>query len=345
MGLIMEDEKFVVLSDIMGDEDHLGDMDFKVAGTDNGITALQMDIKISGITQEIMEIALNQAKEGRLHILSCMAGALDESRPEVSNTAPRITSIKISKDKIGELIGPGGKVIKDIIEKTGAKIDISDDGTVNVAAITGESMQAALNMISGIVMVPEIGKVYEGKVQRMLDFGVIVGLSKSTDGMVHISEMADVRIASPKDLVQEGDIVKVKVLDIDKTGRIKLSMKGLDNGRTVIVEEISEEENSSASSSSEDSEAREGSSQDRGDRRRKPRPKSSNGESSRSEGSRGENNRGEGSRSEGGRNEGGRGGKFHKNIKSKSSSSRDRDDNPRSSGEEPATPFKKKRFF
>lgn len=227
MGLIKEGKKFVVLSDIMGDEDHLGDMDFKVAGTKNGITALQMDIKITGITEEIMEKALFQAKDGRLHILSKMAEAIEESRTELASSAPRIVTIMINKDKIGELIGPGGKVIKEITEKSGAKIDIKDDGTVSVASNDGEALEKALQMINSIMVVPEIGQVYEGKVSRILDFGVVVSLSRSVDGMVHVSEMAEERVGKPSDLVSEGDVVKVKVIDIEKNGRIKFTMKGL----------------------------------------------------------------------------------------------------------------------
>jgi polyribonucleotide nucleotidyltransferase len=225
MGLIKEGDDFVVLSDIMGDEDHLGDMDFKVAGTDAGITALQMDIKIKGITEGVMKQALSQAKEGRKHIISCMAEALTQSRSEISRTAPQIHTLKIPKEKIGELIGPGGKVIKEIVEKTGAKIDINDDGVVNVASTSGESMEAALAMIKEIVTVPEIGALYDGKVVKVTDFGAFVAIMRNCEGLVHVSEMSNQKVKHPRDFVSEGQIVKVKVIDIDGTGRIKLSMK------------------------------------------------------------------------------------------------------------------------
>ncbi len=238
MGLIKEGKRFVVLSDIMGDEDHLGDMDFKVAGTEEGITALQMDIKIKGITEDIMEQALAQAKDGRKHILSCMSEALTKSRSEISKSAPQIHSLKIPKEKIGELIGPGGKVIKDIIEKTGAKIDISDDGTVNVASVSAEGMEAALAMIGDIIAVPEIGAIYDGKVVKVTDFGAFVGIMRNCEGLVHVSEMSSQKVNHPRDFVSEGQRVKVKVIDIDKTGRVKLSMKAAKSSEDAPDDEV-----------------------------------------------------------------------------------------------------------
>ena len=223
-GLIKEKENFVVLSDIMGDEDHLGDMDFKVAGTNVGITALQMDIKIDGITEEIMKVALTQAKTGREHILGEMAKAMDTSRSSVNNNAPRITTLSVPKDKIREIIGTGGKVVREIVEKTGAKIDIDDDGTVRIAAVNVEQGQAALEWINGIIAEAEIGKIYTGKVVRIVDFGAFVNFIPGKDGLVHISELADRRVAKVTDVLNEGDVVKVKVIEIEK-GKVRLSMK------------------------------------------------------------------------------------------------------------------------
>ncbi len=228
MGLIKEQEKFVVLSDILGDEDHLGDMDFKVAGTSQGVTALQMDIKITSITSEIMRTALQQAAKGRLHILAEMAKTLPISRPAVSEKAPRITVISVPKDKIREIIGTGGKVIREICEVTKAKIDIDDDGTVKVAAVDAASSQAAINWIRGIVSEPEIGTIYTGKVVKIMDFGAFVNFLGSRDGLVHVSEMANQRIKQPSDVVAVGDTVRVKVLGVDDRGKIKLSMKNID---------------------------------------------------------------------------------------------------------------------
>jgi polyribonucleotide nucleotidyltransferase len=227
MGLIKEEEKFVILSDIMGDEDHLGDMDFKVAGTEAGITALQMDIKINGITEEIMRVALTQAQAGRKHILGEMGKALTTSRETVNDNAPRITTISIPKDKIREVIGTGGKVIREIVEKTGAKIDIEDDGTVRVAAVNTEQGKAALDWINSIVAEAEIGQIYTGKVVRIVDFGAFVNFLGSKDGLVHISEMAEHRVNKVTDIVNEGDMVKVKVIDIER-GKVRLSMKVVD---------------------------------------------------------------------------------------------------------------------
>jgi polyribonucleotide nucleotidyltransferase len=228
MGLIKEPEGFAVLSDILGDEDHLGDMDFKVAGTEQGITALQMDIKITSITEEIMRIALDQARDGRNHILEEMAKALTGARETVSNNAPRITSFSIPKEKIREVIGSGGKVIREIVETTGAKIDIDDDGTVKVAAVDGDAAQAAIDWIRGIVAEPELGVIYNGKVVKVVDFGAFVNFLGSRDGLVHISELAPQRVGKVADVVKLGDNVKVKVLGFDDRGKVKLSMRQVD---------------------------------------------------------------------------------------------------------------------
>ena len=227
MGLVLEGTDYTVLSDIMGDEDHLGDMDFKVAGTTNGVTALQMDIKINGITEEIMRVALKQAQAGRIHILGEMSKALT-APGELSSNAPRITTLKIPVDKIREVIGSGGKVIREITETTGTKIDIGEDGTINIFATTGEAAEAAQKWIEGITAVPEIGKIYEGKVVRIVDFGAFVNFLGGLDGLVHISEMADHRVNQVTDVLNEGDKVKVKVLEIDGRGKVRLSMKVVD---------------------------------------------------------------------------------------------------------------------
>ncbi len=228
MGLIKEGDDFAVLSDILGDEDHLGDMDFKVAGSENGITSLQMDIKITSITEEILKIALEQAHEGRLHILAEMGKAIGSSRDTVSDTAPRITTITVPKDRIREIIGPGGKVVREICETTGTKIDIEDDGTIKVAAVEAEAGEAALAMIRDIIAEPEIGEIYKGKVVKIMDFGAFVNFIGKRDGLVHISEIVPERIGSVSDVLNEGDEVKVKVLGIDDRGKIKLSMKVVD---------------------------------------------------------------------------------------------------------------------
>ncbi|HEV2673952.1 MAG TPA: polyribonucleotide nucleotidyltransferase [Aliidongia sp.] len=228
MGLIKEDKGFAVLSDILGDEDHLGDMDFKVAGTELGVTALQMDIKITSITEEIMKIALAQAHDGRKHILGEMAKALTSGREEVSGNAPRITTINIPKDKIREVIGSGGKVIREICETTGAKIDIEDDGTIKVSSVDSAASQAAIDWIKGIVAEPELGVVYNGKVVKTVDFGAFVNFLGSRDGLVHISELASSRVGKVTDVVNVGDAVKVKVLGFDDRGKVKLSMKQVD---------------------------------------------------------------------------------------------------------------------
>ncbi len=228
MGLIKEDRAFAVLSDILGDEDHLGDMDFKVAGTEFGITSLQMDIKITSITPEIMQIALAQAKDGRLHILGEMAKALTGSRSDVAPTAPRITIINVPKEKIREVIGTGGKVIREIVEVSGAKIDIEDDGTIKIAATTEEASKKAIDMIRGIVAEPEVGAVYTGKVVKTADFGAFVNFLGSRDGLVHISELTQGRVNRTTDVVNVGDLVKVKCLGFDDRGKVKLSMRVVD---------------------------------------------------------------------------------------------------------------------
>ncbi len=228
MGLIKEGERFAVLSDILGDEDHLGDMDFKVAGTANGVTSLQMDIKITGITEDIMKTALWQAKDGRLHILGKMAEALEKARPGLGEHAPRIEVITIPTDKIREVIGTGGKVIREIVEKTGAKIDISDDGTVKVASSSGTAIEAAMKWIKSIVSEPEVGEIYDGKVVKVVDFGAFVNFFGAKDGLVHVSELAQRRVAKVSDVVNEGDAVKVKLLGFDNRGKVRLSMKQVD---------------------------------------------------------------------------------------------------------------------
>src|SRR5580692_9868561 len=228
MGLILEDKRFAVLSDILGDEDHLGDMDFKVAGTEQGITSLQMDIKIEGITEEIMKVALGQAKEGRVHILGEMSKALTAARAELGEYAPRIETFKIATDKIREVIGTGGKVIREIVEKTGAKVNIDDDGTVKVASNDGEAMKAAIKWIKSIASDPEVGHIYEGTVVKVMDFGAFVNFFGSRDGLVHISQLASRRVQKTSDVVKEGDKVKVKLLGFDKRGKVRLSMKIVD---------------------------------------------------------------------------------------------------------------------
>ncbi len=228
MGLIKEEDEFVVLSDILGDEDHLGDMDFKVAGTEQGVTALQMDIKITSITEQIMSTALEQAREGRMHILGEMADAISLPREAISQMAPRITVIHINKDKIREVIGPGGKVIREICEVTGARIDLEDDGTVKVAAVDQASADAAIEWIRNIAADPEVGAIYTGRVVKTMDFGAFVNFLGSRDGLVHISELAPERVGKVTDVVQVGDIVKVKLIGIDDRGKVKLSMRAVD---------------------------------------------------------------------------------------------------------------------
>jgi polyribonucleotide nucleotidyltransferase len=228
MGLILEGERFAVLSDILGDEDHLGDMDFKVAGTAAGITSLQMDIKIAGITEEIMKVALGQAKGGREHILGEMSKALSASRSQLGEYAPRIETMKIPVDKIREVIGSGGKVIREIVEKTGAKVNIEDDGTIKIASADGKSIEAAIKWIKSIVSEAEPGMIYDGTVVKVMEFGAFVNFFGAKDGLVHISELAPKRVQKVQDVVKEGDKVKVKFLGMDERGKVRLSMKVVD---------------------------------------------------------------------------------------------------------------------
>ena len=230
MGLIKEGSDYVVLSDILGDEDHLGDMDFKVAGTANGISALQMDIKIDGITEEIMKVALAQAKDGRLHILGEMAKALDTPRSEMSEYAPRLLTMKIHPDKIREVIGKGGSVIQAITKETGTQIDIQDDGTIVIASVNAAAAQAAKARIESITSDVEPGRIYEGKVAKLMDFGAFVTIAPGKDGLVHVSQISNERVEKVSDKLKEGDIVKVKVLEVDKQGRIRLSIKAVEEG-------------------------------------------------------------------------------------------------------------------
>ena len=236
MGLIKEGDRVAVLSDILGDEDHLGDMDFKVAGTSEGITSLQMDIKITGITKEIMNTALIQAKDGRIHILAEMAKAIDTGRDSVNSTAPRIETIQVPVDKIRDVIGAGGKVIREIVEESGAKVDINDEGLVKVASNDTDSLNKALELINSIVAEPEAGEIYEGKVVKIMDFGAFVNFFGKKDGLVHISQLADERVNSVTDVVSEGDIVKVKLVGFDNRGKVKLSMKDVDQktGKEIV---------------------------------------------------------------------------------------------------------------
>ena len=242
MGLIKEGDRFAVLSDILGDEDHLGDMDFKVAGSDAGITSLQMDIKITGITEEIMQIALDQAKGGRVHILGEMAKALSTSRDELGEYAPRIEQLKIPVDKIRDVIGSGGKVIREIVEETGAKINIEDDGTIKIASSNAAEIEAAKKWIHSIVAEPEVGEIYDGKVVKVVDFGAFVNFFGPKDGLVHISQLAPRRVNQVSDIVSEGDSVKVKLLGFDDRGKVRLSMKVVDQETgEEIIEEKKEE--------------------------------------------------------------------------------------------------------
>ncbi len=228
MGLIKEGDRFAVLSDILGDEDHLGDMDFKVAGTSTGITSLQMDIKITSITEEIMKVALEQAREGRLHILAEMEKAIEQGRETVSDNAPRVTTLSINKEKIRDVIGPGGKIIREICEATGAKIDIDDNGTIKVAAVDNDAGQAAIDWIKSIVAEPELGVIYNGKVVKTVDFGAFVNFLGPRDGLVHISEVLPGRVNKTTDVVKVDDEVKVKVRGFDDRGKVKLSMRLVD---------------------------------------------------------------------------------------------------------------------
>jgi polyribonucleotide nucleotidyltransferase len=248
MGLILEGERFAVLSDILGDEDHLGDMDFKVAGTTDGVTSLQMDIKIAGITEEIMKVALAQAKDGRMHILGEMGKAISGARSELGEFAPRIEQMKIPTDKIREVIGTGGKVIREIVEKTGAKINIEDDGTVKVASNDGEAMKAAIKWIKSITSEPEVGQIYEGTVVKVMEFGAFVNFFGAKDGLVHISQLAANRVQKTSDVVKEGDKVKVKLLGFDDRGKVKLSMRVVDQQ---TGEDIEKKEAAAATAASE----------------------------------------------------------------------------------------------
>jgi polyribonucleotide nucleotidyltransferase len=242
MGLIKEGDRFAVLSDILGDEDHLGDMDFKVAGTENGITALQMDIKIDGITEEIMKTALEQAKGGRVHILGEMAKALSGARAELGEFAPRIEVMNIPTDKIRDVIGSGGKVIREIVEKTGAKINIEDDGTVKIASSSAKEIEAAKKWIHSIVAEPEVGEIYEGTVVKTADFGAFVNFFGPRDGLVHISQLASDRVAKTTDVVKEGQKVWVKLMGFDERGKVRLSMKVVDQetGKEIVAEKKEE---------------------------------------------------------------------------------------------------------
>jgi len=228
MGLVLEDYGFEVLTDILGDEDHLGDMDFKVAGTQKGITSLQMDIKVAGITEEIMKVALDRAHDGRMHILGEMNKALAAPRGELGANAPRIEQLKIPTDKIRDVIGTGGKVIREIVEKTGAKINVEDDGTVKVASADQASIEAAIKWIKSLTSEPEVGQIYEGKVVKVMEFGAFVNFFGAKDGLVHVSQLARQRVEKPSDIVKEGDMVKVKLLGFDDRGKVRLSMKVVD---------------------------------------------------------------------------------------------------------------------
>ena len=240
MGLIKEGDDFAVLSDILGDEDHLGDMDFKVAGSQNGVTSLQMDIKITSITPEIMQIALDQARDGRIHILDEMAKALTSARDDLADSAPKITTLKIPVDKIRDIIGPGGKIIREICEETGAKIDIEDDGTVKVAAVSGSSGEAAVARIRDIVAEPELGVIYDGTVVKTVDFGAFVNFLGAKDGLVHISELQNGRTEKTTDICKDGDSVKVKVIGFDDRGKVNLSMKRVDQETGADLEAAAE---------------------------------------------------------------------------------------------------------
>ncbi len=277
MGLILEGERFAVLSDILGDEDHLGDMDFKVAGSEAGITSLQMDIKIAGITEEIMRVALDQAKSGRAHILGEMAKALNSARSELGQFAPRIETMKIPVDKIREVIGSGGKVIREIVEKTGAKIDIADDGTIKIASSDVNSINAAIKWIKSIVSEPEVGMIYDGTIVKTMEFGAFVNFFGAKDGLVHISELAPQRVAKTTDVVKEGDKVKVKLLGFDERGKIRLSMKVVDQETGEdLTEKLRAQREAERGEPTEDEEReerprREGDRGGRGGRDRRPR--------------------------------------------------------------------------
>jgi polyribonucleotide nucleotidyltransferase len=225
MGLIKEGDKVRVLTDILGDEDHFGDMDFKVAGTADGVTAIQMDNKVGGVTRDVMRQALHQARDARLFVLSVMNKAIESARKEMSAYAPRIVTLKIKPDKIRDVIGPGGKVIRALVEDTGCKIDVEDDGTVLIASADGPALERAIAAIQAIVAEPEIGKIYRGKVRKVVEFGAFVEIMPGTDGLLHISQMATERVRRVEDVVREGDEVMVKVLDVDRSGKIRLSLR------------------------------------------------------------------------------------------------------------------------
>jgi len=227
MGLILEGKEYAVLTDILGDEDHLGDMDFKVAGTSEGITSLQMDIKVAGITPEIMEKALEQAKEGRLHILNEMSKSISKPN-EFSKYAPKIESLKIATDKIREVIGSGGKMIREIVEVSGAKVDINDEGIIKIASNDSEKINKAIELIKSIVDEPEVGKIYNGKIVKLMEFGAFVNFFGKKDGLVHVSQISTERVAHPKDFLKEGQEVKVKLIGFDDRGKVRLSMKTVD---------------------------------------------------------------------------------------------------------------------
>ena len=237
MGLILEGERFAVLTDILGDEDHLGDMDFKVAGTEAGITSLQMDIKVAGITPEIMAQALEQARAGRMHILGEMGKALTSGRSEFSAHAPRIETMQIAVDKIREVIGSGGKVIRSIVEESGAKVDINDDGVIKIASANAAAIEKARELIGAIVDEPEVGKVYTGKVVKIMDFGAFVNFFGKRDGLVHVSQMSNERVGHPKDVVSEGQSVKVKLMGFDDRGKVRLSMRAVDQETGAEIKE------------------------------------------------------------------------------------------------------------
>jgi polyribonucleotide nucleotidyltransferase len=228
MGLVKEGDKFQVLTDILGDEDHLGDMDFKVAGSRTGVTALQMDIKINGITKEIMQVALEQAKAGRLHILDEMDKVISSPRAKMSEWAPSIITIKIDPEKIREVIGKGGAVIRAITEETGTSIDIENDGTVKIASVDGASGREAQRRIELITAEVEVGQIYEGRVARLMDFGAFVTILPGKDGLVHISQISNERVERVSDKLKEGDVVRVKVLEVDRQGRVRLSMRDVE---------------------------------------------------------------------------------------------------------------------
>ncbi|MBY0563566.1 MAG: polyribonucleotide nucleotidyltransferase [Hyphomonadaceae bacterium] len=270
MGLILEDYGFEVLTDILGDEDHLGDMDFKVAGTEKGITSLQMDIKVAGITEEIMKVALERAHKGRLHILGEMNKALNAPRESVGANAPRIVQINIPVDKIRDVIGTGGKVIREIVEKTGAKINVEDDGTVKVASANAESIEAAIKWIKGLTSEPEVGQIYEGKVVKVMEFGAFVNYFGAKDGLVHVSQLSRERVEKPSDVVKEGDVVKVKLLGFDDRGKTRLSMKVVDQATGAdLTAELGEEAEDKGPRRERSDRGDRGPRRDRGDRPRR----------------------------------------------------------------------------